>query len=861
MLNRNVFTILTLLWIFSTSTSFAQSDTSEVNTSDSLSKQMDSTKFQRTKKAGLTEIIDFAAEDSMIMDFETRQAYLYQKAKINTSETDLEAYYIQIDLDTKELFAKGTSDTNNNYIDKPILEDKGERFTADSMRYNSKSGKGRVYGLRMQQDQAHIHLGAVLKLNDGSFTGNQGKITTCDADDPHFYLSASTVKVIPNNKSLFGPANLVIQGIPTPVALPFGLAPLKKGQRDGILFPSLGFNAVNSSFYLQNFGYYIGLGQYSDLQINSDAYLNGDFRLGLNTQYFRRYKFRGTLGLQFSRFSNGAEETSPEFGYSNDFSIRSQFSMDPKNIPGIRLSGNINIVTSGFNQRNSRDINNLSNNQFTSSINFGKSFFNNKMNLSMAARHTQNTSNGDFRLDLPALNIGVSSLTPFASKTGSNNKWYQQIRLSYSGNWDNKINTKDSIIFSDRYKEAFASFASGLRHNIPISTNIKLFNGILNFSPSFNYRENWHLKGQLNEYDVNSNSVIKTDTSGFFRQYAYSFSTSIKTQIYGTFTNLNWGRIEALRHTITPTVNISYSPEINPLDKGWNRTYIDGTGKLVEYNLFSSSPVGNLVQNKSGFLTYGLNNNLQGKRKPLNASTGKVKSEKFNIIDQFNFSGNYNIYADSLNFSDVRSSFNTVLFKVLRINSSATYSPYYRDQSGRTINEFYFNRERGFLRFKNANLNLNARLSPDLFKDKTEEKQPKKVLAEEESEMYQISNNREAYYDFNIPWSLNLAYMVNYNNESAIASNKISTNQITFSGDISITKGWKIAFQSGYDLRSKMVAGSQFSVVRNLRCWQLEFSWVPTGYGKQWVFTLRPVSRLLQDLKLNKRVYSNPALM
>jgi len=729
------------------------------------------------------------------------------------------------------------------------------------MRYNSTSGKGKVYGLRMKQDQAHIHLGAVLKLKDGSFTGNNGKITTCDADVPHFYLNARTVKVIPNNKSLFGPANLIIQGIPTPVALPFGLAPLKKGQRDGILFPSLGFNAANSSFYLQNFGYYIGLGQFSDLQINSDAYLNGDFRLGVNTQYYKRYKFRGTLALQFSRFSNGAEETSPNFGYSNDFSIRSQFSIDPKNIPGIRLSGNINIVTSGFNQRNSRDINSLSNNQFTSSINFGKSFFNNKLNLSMAARHTQNTSNGDFRLDLPAVNVGISSLTPFASKTGSNNKWYQQIRLSYSGNWDNKIYTKDTIIFSERYKQAFDDFASGLRHNIPISTNIKLFSGILNLSPSINYRENWHLKGQKKEYDVNTNSVISKDTTGFFRQYAYSFSTSFKTQIYGTFTNLNWGRIEALRHTITPTINLSYSPEINPLEKDWNRTYIDGAGKLIEYSLFSSSPVGNLVQNKSGFLTYGLNNNIQGKRKPLNDTTGKQKSEKFNIIDQLNLSGNYNLYADSLNFSDVRASFNTVLFKVLRINSSATYSPYYRDASGRTLNEFYFNRNDGLLRFRNANLNLNARLSPDMFTEKKKDNKPTQKIIEEESELYQIYQNKEAYYDFNIPWSLNLAYMVNYNNESALADNKISTNQITFSGDISITKGWKIAFQSGYDLRSKMVAGSQFSVVRNLHCWQLEFSWVPTGYGKQWIFTLRPVSRLLQDLKLNKRVYSNPALM
>jgi hypothetical protein len=103
--------------------------------------------------------------------------------------------------------------------------------------------------------------------------------------------------------------------------------------------------------------------------------------------------------------------------------------------------------------------------------------------------------------------------------------------------------------------------------------------------------------------------------------------------------------------------------------------------------------------------------------------------------------------------------------------------------------------------------------------------------------------------------------MLNYNAETSVAANRVSNNSFTISGDINITENWKIGYQTGYDFRLKEMQGSQFTVARNLHCWQLEFSWVPTGFGKQWVFTLRPVSRLLQDLKLNKRVYSNPALM
>lgn len=867
---KGVLHIIIGLWICNTHNTQAQvtpkqaidsMDTSRI--SDTLV-NIQAKESPKKKKSGLNDIIKFEAQDSMVLSLGSKEVILYNDAQIITPKTELESYYIRVSLETKNLFAKGVVDSQNTYQHKPILKDKGDTYTADSMQYNSASGRGKVYGLKLAQEESHIHLGEVLKDSSGSFTGVHGKITTCDADHPHFYLNASKVKVIPDNKALFGAANLVFQGIPTPIALPFGLAPLKKGQRDGILFPSLGFNSFNQSFYLQNFGYYIGLGQHSDIQINGDAYLNGDFRAALQTQYYKRYVFKGTLNLQFSRFSNGAEITSPDFVFSNDFGIRSNFNLDPKYLPGLRLGGNINVVTSGFNQRNSRDINNLSNNQFTSSINYGQSFFKNKINLSMAARHTQNTQTRDFRLDLPSINVGVSSLTPFASKTGSNQKWYQQLRVSYSGNMQNQINTKDSILFSDRYQEALDDFRSGVRHSIPINTNIKMLDGILNLTPSLSYRENWHFKGVIKDINTVDNSVINTDTTGFFRQYAYSFSSSLKTNIYGTFNGLKLGRVTAIRHTITPRLALSYSPEIDAFSRGWRRTYTDTSGKVIEYDLFSSSPAGNLSQRQTGLISYGINNNLQGKKRGIvTDSTKAPKPEKFNIIDQFNISGSYNMFADSLKFSDVRLSFNTVLAKIFRINANASYSPYVRTDAGRTINKFVIQNDGQLLRLRTAGININTSLNAKTFKKdkKSNLLTPSKVIEEEEQELRNIESNLGRYYDFNIPWTVNFSYMANYNAETPIPTARLSTNRFRISGDISITDNWKIGYQTGYDFRAGRLEGSQFTVARNLHCWQLEFSWVPTGYGKQWVFTLRPVSRLLQDLKLNKRVYSNPALM
>ena len=413
----------------------------------------------------------------------------------------------------------------------------------------------------------------------------------------------------------------------------------------------------------------------------------------------------------------------------------------------------------------------------------------------MSARHTQNTQTRDFRLELPSVNVGISSLTPFASKSGSNQKWYQQLRLSYSGNMANTIQTKDSILFSARYLEALADFRSGLTHSVPISTNIKMFSGILNISPSLNYRENWHFNGRFQSVDPLTNKIVTRDTNGFFRQYAYSFSASAKTNIYGTLTNLKWGKIQAILHTITPTFALSYAPNIDALAKGWTRTYSDTSGRIVNYNFFSNSAVGSINQAQSGNISYGLNNNLQGKKTLSVDSTGKSKTEKFNIIDQLNLSSSYNVFADSLKFSDVRLTFNTVLFKIIRINANSNYSPYVRTETGKIINQFSVLEKGPLLRMRSAGINVNTTFNSKSFKKESNKAlKPTKEIAEEEPELRDIQSQIGSYYDFNVPWSINLAYMANYNAENPIASNRISTNRIRISGDLSITENWKIAY-------------------------------------------------------------------
>lgn len=824
------------------------------NPSDTLKKSVNN------PKSDLDNPIVYKAADSIWFNLRKNKVYLYKNASIEYGDMNLTAHFIEIDLTKKEIFATGGPDSIGKYSNLPVLKDGSDNYKADSIRYNSNSKKGRVYGLRLTQDEAVIHLSKVMKQDDGSFVGQSGKITTCNEDHPHFFFNASRIKVIPNNKALFGSANLVVEDVPTPLAVPFGIAPLKKGQRNGILFPGYGYNQFNKSFYLQNFGYYLGLGEHADLTLTTDAYLNGDLRFGVSGNMVKRYHYKSNFGVGASWFGNGTERSSPAFKRNLDLSIRGNFGFDSKYLPGISLNGDINIQTGNFNRLNSRNINTISNQQFQSSVNFGKTFFQNKVNVTAAARHSQNTANRDFRLELPSMNLGVSSLTPFAGKNGGGNKWYEQLRLSYNMQFSNVINTKDSILFSRDYKKALEKTQSGISHSLPINTNIKLLKGIVNMSQSFNYRETWYLKATHQFMDT-TGKVQTREENGFFRLNNWDFNTGFTTNIYGTFQHANAKKIRALRHTITPTISMGYQPKINAAMRGWEQNYTDTSGKVVRYNRFEKGIYGGgQSQSESGYVGIGVNNNLQGKKLISTDSNGTEKLEKFNLIDQLSFNTRYNLAATKFKWSDVSANFNTTIKKNINITARSAFSLYHKDSLLKNVQRFLYEDKKTPLRMRNAGMSISTRFGPEMFRKKPDATQAKTKDNGDEQEKKDILSRPDDYFHFDIPWNVALTYVFDYNAEANTKSQRVGSNRVNISGDLSITPEWKIGYTTGYDLYRKEIASSQFTVSRNLHCWQIDFNWVPSGFAKQWTFSIRPKSGMLQDMKLNKRAFFNPVM-
>jgi hypothetical protein len=426
--------------------------------------------------------------------------------------------------------------------------------------------------------------------------------------------------------------------------------------------------------------------------------------------------------------------------------------------------------------------------------------------------------------------------------------------------FSNVINTKDSILFSRDYKKALQKTQSGISHSLPINTNIKLLKGIVNMSPSFNYRETWYLKA-TDQFMDDTGAIQTREENGFFRLNNWDFNTGFTTNIYGTFQRTNAKKIKAIRHTITPTISMGYQPKINVALRGWESSYTDTAGKQVRYNRFEKGIFGGgQSQSESGYVGIGVNNNLQGKKVVSTDSNGKEKLEKFNLIDQLSFNTRYNLAATKFKWSDVSANFNTTLRKNINITARSAFSLYQKDSLLKNVQRFLYEDKKTPLRMRNAGMSISTRFGPEMFKKKPENTTVKTKENGEDQEKKDIMSRPDEYFHFDIPWNVALTYVFDYNAEAKSKFQRVGSNRINISGDLSITPEWKIGYTTGYDLHNKEIASSQFTVSRNLHCWQIDFNWVPSGFAKQWTFSIRPKSGMLQDMKLNKRAFFNPVM-
>ncbi|MBR9861002.1 LPS-assembly protein LptD [bacterium] len=808
------------------------------------SSRNDSITVNYQSKSGLESKVSYAG-DSIFLKMKERKAYLYGNAWITYEDIKLEADYIVVDFDKKEVYSKGIiSDSSGSYVGRPNFTDKGKVYEADTMKYNFQTKKGLSWGVLTTEKDGYIHGDKILRDSNENIYVKDARFTTCNLPDPHFYIAADKIKIIPQKQIVTGPANLVVADIPTPLFVPFGFFPIPEEKSKGLIFPSFGEDPTYG-YRIRGLGYFMPINDYFDIQVTTDLYFRGRYSIAARSNYHKRYKYRGNVGFQYTVSPIG-ERASPTFNKTKDLKIDWTFNQDNRARPNSNFSASVNFATSQYYKNNVINYEDIIRSNNNSSINYGRSFFRGKLNLSANSTIYQDLSKEQVDVTLPQLTVNVSRQLPFSNYLAPNFKSFQgfmrNLGVAYQGNFRNEASVKEQTFLST---QVFDSLRNGISHSVPISTSFKALTWIT-VSPGFTFNEYWYFKTTRKEWDESSDSLIVNENiAGFERAHQFSADMSMSTILYGMFKNPFNGPVRVVRHVMQPNIGVSWNPDFTKgVASGYRDVQVDTAGTIRQYSIFENGNVGRPSLGARAAINFGMGNNLEMKVRSENDSTG-TGLKKIKLIENLRLSGSYNFLADSIKLSNLNVNGNTTILNRVRINFRTVLDPYFYDSVGTRVfkvDEYLWEKQQKIAWFSLFNIQFSFALNPNAFK----KKESSKV---DQTELDFINNNPQYYIDFSIPWNISLNY--NYNINRGFYGDNNVTNTIRLGGDINLTENWKMVANTSYDIEERKINLTSFEFYRDLHCWQFNFKWFPIG-RQQFEFGISAKSSTLQDLKLNR---------
>jgi len=783
--------------------------------------------------------VHYFAEDSSIIDLKGRKVRLYHQAKVNYEDIELQAEHIILNWNDNTVYAVGKIDSTGKTFGEPIFKENGKTYHCESILYNFKSKKGKIKGMRTQDGEGYIHGSLLKKQADNSMFIEESKYTTCSAHEPHFYIRAKKLKIIPKNKIVTGPANLVIADIPTPLFVPFGFFPMENEKSSGFLMPSYG-NSTNRGYYLRNGGWYFTINDHMDLALRGDVYTRGSWKLKSQSVYKKRYAYKGNVSISYSKNLLGERGLS-DYQDQRDFFINWTHTQDPKAHPNRRFSAKVNAGSSSFNQMNAYRSNDYLKNTLSSNVSYNYSWLDKPFNVSANLRHSQNTLNNSVSLSLPDLSFNMNRIHPFERKQGyGNQKWFEKISMSYNVQAKNQIETIDSLLFTS---ETLKKMNYGIQHRIPISSSFKVLNHF-NLNPGANYTERWYFNRVEKSWDQELNTLDKDTVGGMYAVRDFSTSIRLNTKIYGLYP-IESRKIETIRHVITPSISFNYRPDFSEEQWGYyDRTVVDSTGNEQLYSYYSENIYNSAPMGKSGNISLSIDNNLEMKVKTKNDSITEYK--KIALFKSLNFRGNYNLAVDSFKFSNISFSGRSELIPKMNIKFGGSLNPYQIDENGNQVHQYAWHNKLSLGRLTDFNFSVNWS-----FKSVHQGTTARTTENIPQEQWDMIQDYADDYVNFNIPWDISMDYKYSYRKPGLKKSIRQTFN---VKGNVRLTEKWKVGFHSGYDFDSKEISYTSLDFYRDLHCWELRFNWIPFGYHQSYNLSINVKSSILQDLKLNKRM-------
>lgn len=857
--------------------------------------------LNRKRSGGIEAPIEYTANDSLVYDARTQTAHLFGSSNVKYQNMDLASDKIYMSLDSSLVHATGTRDSSvkDGVKNKPVFTMGQDKYETDTIAFNFKTKKAYIDNVYTEQEDGFLRGERSKRDSTGVIYLEHGRYTTCDEEHPDFYIALSRARVRPGKDVVFGPAYLVVADVPLPLAIPYGFFPFTKHYSSGFIMPSYGDEQARG-FYLKDIGYYFALSDKWDLKLLGEIYTRGSWGFSAASNYRKRYRYNGSFLFSYQDTKTG-DKGLPDYARQESFKIQWSHRQDSKANPYSSLAASVNFATSSYERNNLNSLYNpqtLTQSTRTSSVSWSTTFSSIGLTLSATANLSQNMRDSTLAVTLPDLNIAVSRFYPFKRKHAvGNERWYEKISMSYTGQIGNSINTKEDKFFkSNLIKE----WRNGWNHEIPISGNFTLFN-YLNVSPSFRFTDRMQSAKVERSWDAAKQVEVADTTYGFHNIYNWNFSMGMSTKLYGFWTpsrKIFGDKIQAIRHVLTPQVTFSYAPDFGASRYGYWKTYqktdADGNVSLVEYSPYSTGMFSVPGRGKTGSISFSLGNNLEMKVKSDKDSTG-VK--RISLIDDLAINMSYNMAAKTRPWSDLGMNIRLKWWKNYTFNMNAVFATYaYElDDQGKPYVGTHTEWGKGrFGRFQGMSQNISYTLTPEklskLFGGGGSREDDKRragngddegVDTDIESNVDEVmergkhnarkekskaSTDEDGYMAFSMPWSLTFGYGVTMRESNDI--NKFNYKKMRYpykfsqtlnvSGNIRISDGWNISFSSGYDFESHEISMTTASLQRDLHCFNMSCEVVLAPYTS-YNFTFRCNAATLTDaLKYDKRSgYSN----
>ncbi|MFP4529250.1 MAG: putative LPS assembly protein LptD, partial [Candidatus Kapaibacterium sp.] len=811
-------------------------------------------------------------KDSVIYNFASRSMRLRGNASLKYKAQGLDAEIIELNFDTSILRAEPATDSAGKMTGFPKFADRGEDFAGEKIVYNFRTNRGTISLGETEMAEGYYFGKKIKRVSESEMFVSDGYYTTCDKPDPHFYFGSPQMKVVAQDRVFLDPIIMYVEDLPVFI-FPFGLFfPNQSGRQSGIMIPSFFFSRDRGVAF-EDLGVYLALSDYYDTKFSTKLYSKGGYLIENQTRWKLRDVFNGSIDVSY-----GHTRLNPDDNFNTNWSLRLNHSHEIN--PQERFNARLSYASQDFNRQTSNNMNQRIERSMTSNAGYTKSF-DNGASVSIGYSRDQDIITDDYTQTLPNLSFSMPNLYPLKDVAPSGN-WLGDISFSYDGSYNRtdrrstfhetqKIETSDSTYY-DTTRTVDYSHTQKIEHNPRISITPKL--GHFNLSPFVSFNVNNYFRRLDRYYDPADSAVVDSYEHGFFSEYDYSLGVNVNTTLYGVGQARMFGvedisGITAWRHMWKPTIGYSFKPDLTGPSTDFYDTYMDTTGREIQYSRFASDGGGIASKMLQSNLSYSDMHSFEVKVKQ-----GDTLDDKNLKLLTLKFGMSYNFAADSLRLSDLNLNYSSSAVPGLTFNGRAGFTFY--DETRRwdsaqnsysnnfsKIDRFLLSEGKGLARMTSFSLNLQTSFSEDGFAS-AEDQQPARETKdtvslgqrfmhrhEDEDDFDLYGAHSPGYRPISVPWTatINLNYSYNHYTLHNVSRRLTLSTQIS----MELTKSWSMDVTGEYDFINNELLRPNINIRKRLHCWELNFQWYPVGPNRGFYLRFGILATQLRDLKLEKR--------